>query len=265
MGGLALFVNDYPRALRHYDAAREISEDIGATLQVGWDLYHMGDAWYNLGDLDQARDHYEQAQVIFNAAQHRRGKISSQISLGLVFMAGGQRQEAGAYLEQGMRLAEEREDLILMFRSYQAMAAYHVWSGGDENLTCAVRLSNRIIRLAGEGDHFENELLGYHLRGAGFFALDEVDEALKSSRIAVDQLEQLTYLHSPQILVAEIYYTHSRILEAHRQGDLAHTYWQKALDETMRKADLIEAPQLRRDFLAKVPLNREILAAGGLR
>ncbi|HEX9921393.1 MAG TPA: protein kinase [Anaerolineae bacterium] len=265
MGGLALFVDDYPRALQHYEAARKISEDIGATLQVGWDLYHMGDAWYNLGDLDRARDHYDQAQVIFNAAQHRRGKIDSLISLGLVLTASGQREEAGTYLEQGMRLAEEREDLILMFRSYQALAAYHVWLGGDENLAYAVRLSNRIIRLAGEGDHFEPELLGYHLRGASFFALDELDEALKSSKIAVDQLEQLTYLHSSQISVAEIYYTYSRILDAFGHADLAHTYWQKALDETMRKADLIEAPQQRRDFLDKVPLNREILAAGGLR
>ncbi len=262
MGGLALFVNDYSQALQHYDQARKISKNIGASLQVGWDLYHMGDAWYNLGDYPSAWEHYEQAQVIFNASQHMRGKIHTLISLGLVFMAQGQFDEANTYLEQAMRQAEERHDLILMFRSYQALSVYYRLQGGEDNLTYAIRLSNRMIKLAGEGDYFEQELLGYHLRGTGFLALGDLHEACQSSQVAVDQLERLTYLHSPQISAAEVYYTHGRILAALGQVDTAQLYWRKAYAETMRKADLIADDQLRRDFLNRgVPINREILAA----
>jgi tetratricopeptide (TPR) repeat protein len=261
LGGLALLVNDYAGAIQRYSEARDISSSIGASLQVGWDLYRMGDAWYNLGDLEQAQQHYEQAQLIFNAAQHMRGKIYSLISLGLVFMARGQLDEAAAYLEQGLRQAEEQNDLPLMFRGYQAISANYRLQGGEENLTNAIRLSNRLIKLAAEGGHFEPEILGYHLRAMGFVELRDWPAALRSSELAVQRLDRCTYLHSPQISVAEIYYRHSRILTALGQLEPARSYWQKAYDELMRTADLIADPQQRQDFLEKAPLNREILTA----
>jgi tetratricopeptide (TPR) repeat protein len=263
VGGLSFLINDYTGALKSYGEARDISKDIGASLQVGWDLYRMGDAWYNLGDLNQAQDHYEQAQEIFNASQHLRGKIYSLISLGLVFLARNQLEEAGTYLEQGMRQAEEQNDLTLMFRSYQAMSAYYRLLGGEEHVTYAIRLSNRIVKLAAEGGHLEHEVLGYHLRAMGFLDLADWQAALRSSDLAVQRLDQFTYLHSPQITLAEIYYHHSRILTALGQTDLAQTCWRKAYDETMRTASLISDDQQRQDFLNNVALNREIVEAAG--
>jgi tetratricopeptide (TPR) repeat protein len=260
MGGLALLIDDYTCALQHYKQAKKISKKIGATIQVGWDLYHMGDAWYNLGNYDRALDHYQQAQVIFNTSHHLRGKIYALISLGLVFIIEEKFDEAGTYLEQAIRQAEECNDLILMLRSYQALSTYHRLLGGEENLANAIRLSNRVIKLTAEGGHYENELLGHYLRGASFFELRDLNEARKSSSIAIERLEQLTYLHSPQISAAEIYYGHSRILATMGQVDRSRIYLQKAYDETMRKADLIADAQQRRDFLQNVPINRMIVA-----
>jgi len=262
MGGLSLMIDDFTGALARYGEAKKISEDLGASLQVGWDLYRMGDAWYNLGRQEEAQDHYEQAQIIFNASQHLRGKIYTIISLGLVFMARGQMEEAVTYLEQSIRQAEVRQDLTLMFRSYQALSVYYRLLGGEENLTEAIRLSNRIIKLASEAGHFEPQLLGHYLRGAGFFEFGDPSEAFKSSSLAVQQLEQLTFLQSPQIAETEILYRHSQIAAALGQLDTARSYWQKAYAETMRKADLIPTDQMRRHFLEQIPLNREISSAG---
>lgn len=262
MGGLALFVDDFTGALERYRQAREISEEIGATLQIGWDLYHMGDAWYNLGDYQQALDSYQQAQVIFNTSLHVRGKIYCLVSLGLVFAATGRLDEAGTYLEQALRQAEDRQDLILMFRSCQALSAYYRLLGGEEHLAAAIRLSNRVIQLAGEGGHFEHELLGYYLRGMGFFELGQVDQALSSSSRAVSQLVQLSYIHSPQISEAEIYYNHGRILAAAGQLDQARLYQNKAYDETTRRANLMTDAGQRESFLTGVAANRAIMAAG---
>ncbi len=260
MGGLAMLINDYAGALHHYGAARNIANNIGASLQVGWDYYRMGDAWYNLGDLARAQEHYEQAQLIFNASQHLRGKIYSLISLGLVFMAKTHLEEAGTYLEQGMRQAEQQNDLTLMFRSYEAIAVYYRLLGGDDNLTYAIRLSNRVIKLAAEGGHFEHEILGYYLRAMGFFDLGDMQAAIRSSELAIQRLEQFAYLHSPQISVAEIYYRHFSLLELLGQIDTARSYWQKAHDEMMRTANLIGDPEQQQAFLQNIPLNQEILA-----
>lgn len=259
MGGLALFVNDYPRALSLYEQAKEIAESMGATLQVGWDWYDTGNAWYNLGNYEQAAAAYEQAQVIFNTSLHQRGKIYALISLGLVFMATDQLDAASIYLEQAMRQAEERQDSTLVFRSYEALAAYYQYLGGDDNLTYAIRLSNQVIKLAADGDQFEHELLGHFLRSASLFQLSEFDDALKSSSLAVGQLERLTYIHSLQISAAEIYYNHSRILAASGQDAQARHYLQKARAETMRKANLIPDEGQRQDFLHNVAINRQIL------
>jgi tetratricopeptide (TPR) repeat protein len=264
MGGLALLIDDYPQALQYYNQAKKIAKNIGATLQASWDLYHMGDAWYNLGNYDQALDCYQQAQTIFDTSNHARGKIYALISLGLVFIANQQFDEARIHLEQAMQQAEERNDLVLMLRSYQALSTYCRLLGGEENLTYAIRLSNRIIKLTAEGGHFEHELLGHYLRGASFFELRDLNEARKSSSVAIDRLEQLTYLHSPQISAAEIFYGHSRILNTLGQVVTAQTYLQKAYDETMRKADLIADTQQQRDFLHNVPINRTIIMQVGI-
>jgi hypothetical protein len=263
MGGLAMLIDDYPAALTRYAEAREIAEKIGATLQIGWDSYHAGDAWYNLGDYDQALDCYEKAQSILNTANHARGQIQVLISLGLVFTAMGRLEEAADYFEQAVRQAEERDDLGLMLKSYEAYSAYYWLLGDENNLANAVRLSNRIIKLAVKEHYYEHELLGHYLRGASLFELRKLPEAVKSSDHAVHQLEQLIYLESRQISVAEIYYAHSRIVTALGQVDTSRVYLQKAYAETIRKANLIADEQQRYAFLNNVPLNQEIMAASG--
>jgi tetratricopeptide (TPR) repeat protein len=217
-----------------------------------------------LGNYDQAQDYYQQAQTIFDTSHHVRGKIYALISLGLVFIVNRRFDEARTYLEQAMQQAEERNDLVLMLRSYQALSTYYRLLDGEENLTNAIRLSNRIIKLTAEGGHFEHELLGHYLRGASFYELRNLNEARKSSSIAIDRLEQLTYLHSPQISVAEIYFGHSRILNTLGQVVTAQTYLQRAYDETMRKADLIANSQQQRDFLHNVPINHTIIMQAGI-
>ncbi len=256
IGRLALFVNDYERALARYSEAKVISENIGATLQVGWDLYYMGDTWYSLGDYDQALKYYEQSETIFNNSYHLRGKIYTLISLGLVYIVQKDLDKAKTTLEQAMQQAEDRNDLTLMFRSYQALSAYYRLLEGENNFAYAIRLSNRIIKLANEGHYVEHELLGHYLRGEGFYALGNLSESLKSSNMAMKLLEQSPYIHSPQISAADIFYCHSLILVALGRPDESLLYQQKAYDEIMRKARLITDEKLRRLFLNHVGMHR---------
>ena len=260
IGGLALLIDDYTQALERFAEAKKIAENIGATLQVGWDWYHMGDAWYNLGDYEQSLSCYQQAQSIFNNSQHPRGKIYVLISLGLAFMAIGNFDEAATYLEQAARQAEERDDSRLMLRSYEALSAYYRLLSGQDNLANAIRLSNRVIKMSTEAQDIEHEIIGSYLRGAGFFELRNGQEALKSSNRAVTQLEKLSYLESPQISIAEIYYLHSRILGAMGQFDTAQDYLQRAYADVVRKSDLIADEQRQFNFWNYVTLNRDILA-----
>jgi len=260
MAGLAMLVDDYSLALRRLTEARQIAEEIGATQQVGWDIYHMGDVWYNLGNLDEALRHFQQAQSIFETSNHPRGKIRALISLGVVHLALGQMDEASAHLEAALRQAEERGDVGLMFRSYQALSTCYRKLGGEDNLANAVRLSNRIIKLASDEENVEHELLGLYLRATGFFELRNLQEALKSSTRAVQLLEQREFIESPKISVAEIYYAHSTIAGAMGQFDTSRRYFQMAYNDVVRRANLITDDELRNAFLDNIPLNREILA-----
>lgn len=261
MGGLALLVNDYTGAIQRYTEAKKISEDIGSMLQVAWDLYGLGNAWFNMGNNQGAKDVLEQAQNIFDAVQHPRGRIFTLISLGWVDMARRKLDEASAHFKQAGREAEERNDSRLMLRSYQALTAYHRLLGGQDNLTNAVRLSNRIIQLADENGYFEHELLGHFLRGVSFFELGDLQRAREGSSQAIARIEQTIYLDSPHFTVAEMYYIHSQITGALGQMDTSRIYLQKAYNETLRKANFIDDEQQRRDFLGSLPLNQEIMIA----
>ncbi|MDX1521648.1 MAG: tetratricopeptide repeat protein, partial [Anaerolineae bacterium] len=261
MGRLALLVDDFTGALERFNTSRKISEEIGSTLQTGWDIYLAGDAWYGLGDYERAWEQYEQAQTIFETAHHQRGMISSLISLGIVCSIRGELIDAEYYLEEARQQAEDRDDVMLMLRSYAALSAHYRQTGVEDQIVSAVRLSNRMIKLAVDGGHYEHELLGYHLRAAGFYDLHDMGRALESSELAIDALEQIRHLHSPQISVAEIYYQHSLILAALGQAETAKIYLDKAYDETMRKANFIVDDQQYNDFLSRVPLNQQIIAA----
>ena len=262
MGGLAMLINDYTAALARFSEAKKIAEDIGATLQVGWDLYHMGDARYNLGEYEQSVADYRQAQSIFNDSQHPRGRIYVLISLGLALLAQGNLTEAASYLDQSSRQAEEREDTRLMLRSYEALAAHHRALGTEDDLANAIRLSNRIISMAEQAKDVEHGILGHYLRGVGFYYLRNIQEALDSSSRAVEQLEKLTYLETPQITAAEIYYVHGCILSAMGQMDSARSYLGEAYNDISRQAQLIADEHQRNSFLMNVPLNQQIIKAG---
>lgn len=269
MGKLALFVDDYERALQHYEAAKDISESVGATVQVGWNLYNMGDAWHNLGNYEQALKCYEEAQQIFISSHHQRGQIYALISLGLIYIEQtdsplGVIQEADKAAEQfemAKQQAEERQDSILMLRSYEALSAYYAALGGERNLANAIRLSNRIIQLASQTNHTEHELLGHYLRGSGFYGLGNFDEAYRSLSTAITQLEPLAYLQSPQFSAAEIYYRYGRILSALNRQSEAREYLEKAYLDVRRKADLITNQAWQSQFLQSVVINRKIVAA----
>lgn len=260
IGGLSLLTGDYTKAIEQFETAREIASNVGASLQVGWDFYHTGDAWYALGDYATAQDFYQQAQQIFDAAHHARGHVYSFISLGLVQIAQGLVDDAYDYLQEAMRQAEERQDRVLMFRSYAALAEYYRHLSNRDNLIYAIRLSNRIIKLAGEGGFLEHEIIGHYLRSVGFYALDDVEEALNSARAAISKMEQLPYLNTPQISTAQIYYHYYQMLSAAQQSHEATPYFERAYNEVMRKADLIANLDLRQSFLHDVPLHRTIVA-----
>lgn len=262
MAGMAMLEDNYQQALQYLDQARHIAQDIGATLQVGWDIYHSGDAWFNLGDYQQALQNYRQAKEIFEKSHHSRGEVRAAISLGVVLTGLGELEEAATSLKEAMRQSEQRKDVGLMFRSYQALSNYYRRLGGEDNLSNAVRLSNRIIQLANQENNPEHELLGYYLRSAGFFALRNLQEALNSSTQAVTRLEKLLYIESPKVSAAEIYFSHSKVAGALGQFDTSRRYLQKAYQHVMRQANLITDEQLRLGFLNDVPLNREIVAAG---
>ena len=261
MGGLAMLTDDFLKALDFLKQARQIAENIGASLQVGWDIYHTGDAWYNLGDYQQAVENYQQAQEIFGTGQHPRGKIRAMISAGTGFAALQQFDVAQDYFDEATRQVEERNDLGLMFRCYQALVKYYVILRTNDSLAKAVRLSNRIIKLAEEENNFEHKLLGYYLRATGFFELRNLQQALTSSNRAIAQLSQINYLESPKISMGEIWFTHSKIAGAMGQRDTAESYLQRAYDDVTRRAALIKDEQLRFNFLNNVPTNRQIVTA----
>ncbi len=262
MGGLSMLTDNYTLAQEHYIQARQIAEEIGASLQVGWDLYGIGNAWYHLGGYRQALDYYKQSQAIFNVAQHSRGQIRAKISLGVVFTTLGDWKEAANHLNQAEHEAEERHDQGLMFRSYKALSTYYRLLEGEDNLTHAIRFSNRIIQLTNEGGYFEQKLLGHYLRAVSFLGLRDLPKAFESSAKAIALLEQYTYIESSQITAAEVYYAHSRIFAAMGQMDTAQTYLKKAYAETLRKANLIADEQLRFDFLNLVLINQKIMRDG---
>jgi tetratricopeptide (TPR) repeat protein len=83
MGNLKLAMRDDREAERSYRAANFLVEQLGANLQnSAWDLYHFGAVALFRGEMEQAKDKFEEALESFTRLKDELGQVSTRIHLG---------------------------------------------------------------------------------------------------------------------------------------------------------------------------------------
>ncbi|MBS1250564.1 MAG: Regulatory protein AfsR [Chloroflexi bacterium] len=97
-------------AIGYYERALEISREIGDRRGEGADLGNLGIAYADLGQVEEAIGYYEQALEIAREIGDRRGEGSDLGGLGSAYRNLGQVEEAIGYYEQALEISREIGD-----------------------------------------------------------------------------------------------------------------------------------------------------------
>jgi tetratricopeptide (TPR) repeat protein len=209
-----------------------------------------------LGQYQLAQESMEYAL----RTMERVGSVSDELwpltFIGLVQAHLGEHKTA----TENLRIAAERAREIgdeyslgnaLIFQAFNALL-----EGTPEKMYIGFERVKQAFRLVADEDVFRKGI-GYEIAASLCLALGKIDEALEHSLKALTAMEADP---SPWLLERRLF-THSRVLQALGQGPEADEYLQRAYERVMLVARNTRDEELRRGWLEKVAVNREILAA----
>ncbi|HFD39027.1 MAG TPA: tetratricopeptide repeat protein, partial [Anaerolineae bacterium] len=107
LGDLELRLGNLAQARSHYDAALPLYEAEQDRLGKANTLQSLGDLELRLGNLAQARSHYDAALPLYEAEQNPIGKMNTWISLARLEAGLGNLAKAGQYYQRTFDLAEQ--------------------------------------------------------------------------------------------------------------------------------------------------------------
>jgi tetratricopeptide (TPR) repeat protein len=92
----------YAEAVALFEEARDRARAVGVAALEGRSLLALAEAWHALGDIETAREHNRKALALAEATKASQLEAESLVQLGLIALAGNDRNEAAALLERAI-------------------------------------------------------------------------------------------------------------------------------------------------------------------
>ncbi len=258
--GMTLFQKaDYPEAIKRFEAALSIYQDIGARVDEGTTLNAIGSTYRRMGQYMQALQFFRQALAIWQDIGHREGEGITLNNIGLVYTGLGQYPQALDYLQQALVIKQETGDEISIGKTLNNIGEIYLnlgqYSQALEYFRQALTVQQKVRDPVLDGAILNNSGTAY--RGLGQYA-----EALKSLSLALeiaqktgDKAEEGIVLNN----IGEVYRTLGKYPQALE-------YYQHALEISKQTGDQPgEATRLANIGELYLRQGQYILALGYLR
>ncbi|MBD0303743.1 MAG: tetratricopeptide repeat protein, partial [Tolypothrix sp. T3-bin4] len=110
LGNAYYSLGQYQQAIKFHQQSLDIAREIGARDGEGVSLMNLGNAYQSLGQYQQAIEFYQQSLQIALEIDDRNGEGTSLINLGNVYLYQGQYQKAIELFQQSLQIALEIDD-----------------------------------------------------------------------------------------------------------------------------------------------------------
>lgn len=256
LGNLGLVytdLGDYPQALEYTGEGLDIRREIGVRMGEAYSCGSLGIIHFNVGNYEEALERYQEALDIFREIGDRRGEIISLHYVGILHYHLGRLEEALDLQRHALSLAEEIGSKYLVVEAMNQLSRVQLRLDAE----AALQSAQQATALAREISLTVEEIVGLSHQGLAHQALGDIKAALKCSRESVALLEAKG---AGEGVEEQVYFDHYCILRAAGHEDEAYDYLRRAEEQVRQKAARITDEGVRRSFLEKVALNREILA-----
>jgi adenylate cyclase len=244
----------YGQARAALEAALESCRRIGWRRGETYLLGNLGSIALNLGQLEEAQNRHEWALEICREVSDREGQAISLDTLGLVQLFLGIPDRAIEYFQQA--LAIDREIGYQRGEGFVLTHLGHAQLGLDQAQAAAGSFRAAIEMRQTMGSHPGQLVDSRAGLAVALQALGDQPAGLEQARQALNQLAE--YGPSQVEYPVQVYVLCLRVLEAAADPD-AGLARQSGLALLHQQADSIQAEELRRSFLERVPFNRELL------
>lgn len=178
------------RAIGHFQQALAIVREVDDRLSVSTYLGYLGKAYRNLGQYEQAIDNFQQALAIAREVNDRRGEGTHLLNLGKAYRDMGQVEGAIEYFQQALVVAREIGDKREESEDLDNLGLAHTYLS---QVQTAIRYHQEALAIAREiGDRkFENIHLGN--LGAAYIKLGQFDRAIEYNQQALAIAREIGY------------------------------------------------------------------------
>jgi tetratricopeptide (TPR) repeat protein len=244
---------DYGGARAYSEQAMAIFQDIGDLPGLTINLDNVGAIALAQGDLEAAQTYHNRALELARQLRDPEGEATSLCNLGLLYIQMGQYAQAGeclaAALQQFRQMGHRRGEA-------DALHNLGVLEVRREQAAVATKLLGQSLVIRQEIGELDNALVTKAWLGLAALTAGDVERSRAYVGEVVLHLESEAYGgDAPQ---QEIWWTAYRVWQAAGQRDAAHRALEQAHALIQEQAGRIEDPTLRRSFLERVPVNREV-------
>lgn len=244
----------YGTALNDYQRAAEIWAALGCARQQGLVLGFIATIQLSVGRLAEARRSAERAlECLHGGDPHRQASVLN--NLGLILREMGESQDVRACYERALALMRESKDPRGIGIVLINLGVLH---SDQEDYAEALRSLEQALELLKQEGTRGLEVELFSEMGRAHAGLGHPALALEYSTRAVRILEEGQGFVTDEY---SFYFRHFQILQAQGQLEQARIYLEKAHDELRSAAAKIHEEDLRKSFVEKIRLHREIIRA----
>jgi tetratricopeptide (TPR) repeat protein/class 3 adenylate cyclase len=301
LGGSAYYYQrDLTEAVGRYQEGLEIRRTIGDRTGEGQSLTNLANTMRDRGDYGQAQDYLLEALVIQQATGNRWDEVNVWNDLGILYHQLGDLTQARTCLEEGLKLAQDIGDeagqayvlsnlglvardrgdlgtaeklladglviaerqsakyLISTFLSYLGVVLLRAGRVGE-----AISQANRALTLRRDTNLPLLTADDLATLAAAYLALGDVPQALGYAQEAMTVLDE-SGGQGPEFPLQDYLFCHQVFAAAGQEAPAAASL-QTAYAMVMSRAEKITDPDLRRSFLERVEVNREIVRLAQMR
>jgi predicted ATPase len=261
LGTVRLCLGDFKSALRDLNESLKIEQALGQSKEEGYILTNIGWSKVKLGE-------YEEAIELLENAQELNSKIGDKLQegytlryLGNAYLGIGKLREAAESELWALAIAEKTSNMKLLAGCKLELCRIYTEYKEKRALIQAIKCASECIEIAKKWRLKDLEAQGLSLRAKAKLMLKKFQKAERDSLLALEIMEEL---ESGSEFFAEILWIHSLVLQGKKEEHRSRRYLFLAQKEVSTMAGYIQNLKIRKNFLTKVKLNREIMDAWDL-
>ncbi|MCY3414390.1 MAG: tetratricopeptide repeat protein [Candidatus Heimdallarchaeota archaeon] len=146
VGGIKQAVGRLEEALEDFKRSHDLFHEYGTEIQQSWSYTDLGNVYLLIGDVNHALEYYEKALPIYENGNDNRTLANHLISMSNAYRAQGELEKAMQFAKRAKVLYEKVDNKPYLGKSYESMAETYMLLGEIDKGSSHINQANELFR-----------------------------------------------------------------------------------------------------------------------